>query len=505
MPVSVPVRRSMIERFVPALVLAIAMSLLAGAPAAQAAALAPGDLSASGSPIPTLSWGVVATADRYRVQGAEDASFSSLLFNEEINGNRYTPPRQFRAGTLYWRVQATDPTGTSGWSDAQTTIAPPKVPTNLAISSPVGQVLPPVSPPVISWAPVAGATSYEVEMDAEGDGVGGTVRGNIRTTTFVWPDPQGVGERAGTEDFFVRVRAGFDNSLQSDWSSWVSYDVAQLPPVTSTSCATGLVCAPDPTSGVRASRTVQDVVLDWDPVKGAKQYEIWVALDRDFNNQVEKRIVYSTRYSPTTTYDNNNYFWKVRAYNAAEQPTPWPASPNEFQRRWPFSPTLVYPPDASSPAVADDFYYQWTPVRHATRYVLEVGTDPELPARVVRQLLSPHRRPTPRATSPRTSACPPRGRSTTGASGPSTSRRGNGGVAGIYSATGRSSTARAGFSGHARSRRHRIGSDPLVGAHAGRRALRRHHLELERNRPHHRDQRPVVDAAEALPTDSDDR
>ena len=47
-----------------------------------------------------------------------------------------------------------------------------------------------------------------------------------------------------------------------------------------------------------------------------------------------------------------------------------------FQRRWPDQPTLVYPPVAGAPAVGGDFYYQWTPVQHATRYQLDVGTDP---------------------------------------------------------------------------------------------------------------------------------
>ena len=198
-------------------------------------------------------------------------------------------------------------------------------PVNVQVSS-GQQVFPPVAPPVISWQGVPGAVSYDVEMDAEGDGVGGLIK-EVKTTTYVWPDPQGVGEKQGTEDFFVRVRARFDNNLQSDWTAYTSYNVGQLAPVTSASCATKLVCAPDRSTGVRPRIEVQDVVFDWDPVKGAKEYEIWVALDPDFNNQIEKRRVLSTRYSPTTTYDNNTYYWKIRAYNAAGEPTPWPASP----------------------------------------------------------------------------------------------------------------------------------------------------------------------------------
>lgn len=355
------------------LLVAIATALCGLAAPAHAAPSAPSGLTASGAPIPTLRWDAVPGATRYRVQGSETSSFSPAIFNVETTSASYTPTRILRGGTLYWQVQAIDGTGASGWSGATVSVASPTVPSDLRVS-PGQQVLPPVSPPIISWQSVPGAVSYDVEMDAEGDGVGGTVR-DVRTNRYVWPDPQGVGERAGTEDYFVRVRARFDNNLQSDWTSYTRYDVAQLPPVTSDTCGPRLICAPHPSSGIRPRVDVQDVAFAWDPVKGAKEYEIWVALDPDFNNQIERRRVVSTRYSPTATYDNNTYYWKVRAYNAAGEPTPWPETPSVFGRRWSFQPTLVYPPITQTPTIADDVYYQWTPVQHATRYALEVGSD----------------------------------------------------------------------------------------------------------------------------------
>ncbi|GAA1920627.1 Ig-like domain repeat protein [Nocardioides hwasunensis] len=342
---------------------------------AQATPDAPVGLTASGTPVPTLSWARVSGAQRYRVQGSEDSSFPSnnLVFNTETTNDRYTPTRVLRNGTLYWQVQAIDASGAGSWSRSETTIAPLQVPPGLQVST-GQQVLPPVSPPVISWQAVPGATGYDIELDDNGDWVGTSLRQDIRTTSYVWPDPQEVG------DYFVRVRARFENNLQSAWSDVTTYDVTQLPAVTSTTCASGLACAPDPAGGVRSSVSMQDVVLSWDPIKGAKQYELQIALDRDFQNRVEpvgatsRLLTYSTRYSPATTYSNGNYYWRVRAINAAGQATPWPSTPSEFQRRWDSKPTLLYPADGATD-VADDIYYQWTPVQHATRYALDISND----------------------------------------------------------------------------------------------------------------------------------
>ena len=359
------------------LVVAAGLSQLTTGPASAAPA-PPSGLHDDGAAIPTLTWDRVSTATKYVVQGSESSSFSPTIFNVQTVNNSYTPVRVLNEGTLHWRVQAVDGTGSSAFVEDQATVGDLVPPTGLTVTPSTGsKILPPVTPPVVHWDAVQGATSYDVEVDAEGDGVGGIVKTGIKTTTYVWPDPQGVGEQTLPESFFARVRAHFDNSLQTDWTDYVQYDVNQLDPVTSASCDPGLLCAPTPGDPptVRPSVSVQDVVFTWEPVQGAKQYEIWVARDQDFNNQVERKTIIATRYSPSITYDNDNYFWKVRPINAAGQPAPWPTVPSEFQRVWPDRPTAVWPPDSTSP-VGDDFYYQWTPVQHASKYQLDVGTDP---------------------------------------------------------------------------------------------------------------------------------
>lgn len=355
------------------LAIGLAIGLATGgvAPVGATPSSAPTGLTSTGIDIPTLSWDRMAGVVDYQVQGAETDSFSTLVFDATTSNTSYVPTRSLKSGSLYWRVRASDGQGWGPYSpSAAHTVPAVPAPTNLSVSG--GQATsPPVKPPVARWNPVRAAVSYTLQVDDEGDEVNPTEYTNIRGTSYVIPRPQAMG------DYYVRVRANFDFGLQTQFTSWVKYDVDRLPDVTAATCAPGLVCAPSPTTGVRPSVTVQDVVLDWDPVPGASKYEVWVAKDISFNTTIEPpREVFGTRYSPAETYDNAPYFWKVRAVNAAGEKMPWPNAPNQFQRRWNMAPTLLYPPNDLSQPVGDDLYYQWTPVRHASSYRLDVGTDP---------------------------------------------------------------------------------------------------------------------------------
>ena len=74
-----------------------------------------------------------------------------------------------------------------------------------------------------------------------------------------------------------------------------------------------------------ANQALTDVVLDWEPIKGAKSYELQISTDelsRRPPSSTSRPIVYGTRYSPPKTLNNDQYFWRVRASDAAGfQPT----------------------------------------------------------------------------------------------------------------------------------------------------------------------------------------
>ncbi|MBB6626432.1 hypothetical protein H5V45_03760 [Nocardioides sp. KIGAM211] len=337
-------------------VASVPASALGSAPARGVPA--PSHLSPSGTVsthTPTLSWKRAKHAERYQVQADDSSGFASPLLDVTTTNRRLVPTVALPTGTVRWRVRAVASSGrASGWRSASFKVSETAAPAPIA---PVeGAALPqPAKPALLSWAPVRGATGYDVEIDSDGDWVDATAYSSPGPELQV-PVPQ------APQQWSWRVRAELGGGNVSLWSAGSTYEILPLDAVRI-----------DPSM---STTTLTDVALKWLPVPGATRYELQVGLDRDFTQPVETRTVTGTRYSPPTTYDNDQYFWRVRAIDPAGTKAPWPAEPFQVQRNWPERPQLLYPPDSVAPAVSDDFYYQWTPVPHASSYQLRVGTDP---------------------------------------------------------------------------------------------------------------------------------
>ncbi len=339
----------------------IAATLVSLAPgAAHAASLkAPTGLSPTGttsSSTPTFTWSRVATATQYDLQVDDDPGFTSPMVSTTTANNAFVPTVNLPDGTLYWEVRAVSASSTSPWANASATISPTAAPTPL---SPIGGVLlsQPDSPPLFTWSPVTGAVGYEVQVDSSGSWVSPATYTTAGTSYFV-NSPQAPGT------WFWRVRANRGNGLFTGWSDGASYQVGQL-------------ADPQPGDDMSSVTPMQDVSLDWKPVAGATTYQLQIGHDPDFNNIVDDETVAGTRFQPDITYDNDQYYWRVRAIDASGNRMPWTTdAPLTFQRNWPDQPTLEYPQNQFAPTVGDPMYYQWSAVRRASRYQLDVGGDP---------------------------------------------------------------------------------------------------------------------------------
>ena len=335
----------------------VALFAVAAAPA-QAAIKAPTGLSptaAVSSSTPTFTWSRVAGASQYAVVVTSDDTSQDVVTFNTFN-NRFVPQTNLPDGSYSWRVRAIAPdNSSSAWATATTTVSPTAAP---SLTSPVGgqHLSQPDAPALLRWSAVSGAQGYEVQVDNSGTWVNPVTYAAKGTAYFV-SQPQSPGT------WFWRVRAVRGFGLNTAWSAGASYVVDQL-------------ADPEAGADMNTGTPMQDVSIDWLPVPGAQLYQLQVGLDPDFNNIVDDVIVRGTTFAPGITYGNDQYYWRVRAIDAGQNRMPWTtAAPFAFQRNWPDKPTLQYPPDQLAPAVGDPMYYQWTPVRHATRYQLDVSVD----------------------------------------------------------------------------------------------------------------------------------
>lgn len=342
-------------RIVITALIASTLPLLSGSPA-HAGPAAPGQLSPNSTTVsgqPMLEWERVAGAAEYEVQISTVPDFGSTVYNQKTENSRATPTEALPAGDLYWRVRGVTSSQVRGaWAEAsfsQEVVAGP-----LQLSPENGaQLQQPDDTPLLTWSPVTGATSYSIEVDNDDQFVDASTY-TSKTNAFTIPDP------GPQQTYYWHVRANLTGGITSAWSDDWSFDVLALP--------APVLTYPDDS----ATTQVQDVVLDWKPVPGAVKYELRVSTDIQFTNAQTKTVV-STRYSPPTSFNNDQYWWQVRAIDVNNNKSPWATSANQFQRNWPNKPQLLYPPDNG--VVSSQLFFQWDPVPHASEYQLDFGTD----------------------------------------------------------------------------------------------------------------------------------
>ncbi len=359
-----------VMRCLGAFVAMAAVVLGAPVPGHAAAPSAPTGLAATDGNPPTLSWERVSGAVRYEVQVDGDDAFGTPDYSVTTVNTNAVPTSLLKAGDAYWRVRSLDSGNTAGsWSPPQS-FAVEAVPEPTGLAPDGASLEQPDDPPHLSWTAVPGAISYLVQVDA---GDAGTVdfvgakEYSTQVTSLVVPDALPAADDGTTYSWHVKaVRA---SGIESTFSSTAEFTLVPLEGVTLTSPANNAV--------------VQDVVLDWQPVPGAQYYQLQVSTDDSFSSTHvdEKTKVYGTRYSPETTYDNNTYFWRVRAVDASGNPSAWSDqneaggnNPRSFVRAWPHTPTPVHPADNSTPGAG--IHLEWTPVKHASHYEVQMGTDP---------------------------------------------------------------------------------------------------------------------------------
>lgn len=322
----------------------------------------------------SLAWNRVPDATTYRVEVDTDPTFGTPDYSTSTASTHAVPNLSLRTGTNHWRVRAVSGSEMSDWAIAS--FSPSPVDTPVPISPADAEELEqPADPPLLTWSPVQGATEYIVEVDTDDDFVEASTYAT-KTTSLVVPDPLGAGT------WYWRVKASRGSGLVSDPSPARSIVIVPI----------DVPVLVDPAND--SNTEVEDVVLDWMPVAGAKSYEVEVALNDTFTSGLKTwKNVLGTSFSPPQGLNNDQYYWRVRAIDLGGTATPWAESAFNFMRHWPDRPWPVFPLQNGFPTEVDGAnhdpfalpnrivttaapYFQWTPVQHASHYQLDVSTDP---------------------------------------------------------------------------------------------------------------------------------
>lgn len=370
-------RRLAWSRLSAGLLLLLGLALVPASPAA-AALPAPTGLTSTGAAIPTLSWDHVLGASRYTVEISTSTNPADNIFAPVSTVNRHYVPTSAlpwpESGLLHWRVTPYDTAAgePSAWQELSNTNAYP-APVIVAPTSPT-TFSQPDNPVTISWRPVHGAVEYEVRISSDPDFVDQSRITTTKTvsTTYVVPNPQVA------TDYWFKVRARISGSgssaVYTKDSQPIRYSVSDLP-------------AAERVRPADDSTVVDDAVFDWNPIPGAKTYDIEVARDQEFATIVHSRTgITGTSYARPAALNDASYWWRVRAVDVANNTQQWSTRPKwQFRREWSDMVKPVYPAnpqDLVTPSdtdlgvvVGDPFYYEWQPVRFASGYKIELSSD----------------------------------------------------------------------------------------------------------------------------------
>ncbi len=255
-----------------------------------------------------LAWKAIPGATSYKVEIADDSSFSSanIVDFATTSALRWVPTTGLWGSTdereLFWRV-VPNGVGASG-SDAQVhrfsrVAAPSPVQTTPAADAIVDYP----APVTFTWQPVPGAQDYTLTYwTSNGSPI--EVRG-LTTTSRAPAEPLG----AGTWQWNVRA------SFRSSGASLATFAGPTSTTRTFTTRWTDAASTPTlikPADGA----VLNDVELAWSQVPGASKYLLELSLDDEFTKVSLTSEVSGTAFSLTRPLPSTTYFWRVRAFDA---------------------------------------------------------------------------------------------------------------------------------------------------------------------------------------------
>ncbi|HVD09195.1 MAG TPA: hypothetical protein VNB88_00975 [Gaiellaceae bacterium] len=301
-----------------------AFLLLALAAPAQAAPPTPALLSpANGAVVaslPAFAWNPSPGAHHYEFQVSADSGFNSPVLgygnDRFFTGNtRATLKKTIPNGTLWWRVRAATEAGAvspwsavrsvkKAWTSAPTLVSPAYDAT----------LTYPASPFKLSWTPTPGAAKYLVTL-ATDPALGSPVWTPVETAASQFSRAPALAPGRyywGVTPIDAEGNRGKPSSVGTFTWAW---------PTTTATSLNDLVSALE----------VFDPLYSWNALPGAARYEVEVNSSSDFTPGSKvccSGTTLGTAFASTVLYENNTYYWRIRALDQAGNAGVWNLGPD---------------------------------------------------------------------------------------------------------------------------------------------------------------------------------
>jgi hypothetical protein len=257
-----------------------------------------------------LSWNAVPNASEYWVMKTE--GYAGCDFGKAkvatVTGTSYTDGEVANDRRYCYSVMPASSSACFGRAAACVCATPggPCTPPGVAtLTAPDDTAMEVALAPVLDWADVAGATSYEVQVATDG-----TFTSVVRSATALGASTWTVSPAlANGTRYYWRVRA-VNNCANGAYSTPFSFNTTETtcqPPA-----APALASPANAATGVALSP-----VLDWGDVSGATSYDVQVATDSAFTSVARSAtgLGASTWTVSPALSANTQYFWRARAVN----------------------------------------------------------------------------------------------------------------------------------------------------------------------------------------------
>ncbi len=316
----------------------------------------PADGSATCDATPLLDWADVSHASSYRIQIDDDPYFGSPEVDTTKSTSLYNPGVDLASGTWYWRVQARNFCGDSGWATPwQFTVqAITEMP---ALWTPAGGGETCDQRPAFTWSPVLWATSYRLQVDEPPSFSSPNIDIWTPDTTYI---PLAD---LPPSTYHWRVMSANDCGPTA-WPPSQEFTITWLPNE-SPSLWT-------PSQGADVCEA--SLHFYWSTVNRAALYQIQVDGDTDFSSPEIDDVIPDDTYWPAGALPLRQYYWRVRARNACGD-GPWPSSKWFTTIAGPPTPEPLSPDDGSSTCGSTPDF-DWSSVDGAQYYWIQVDDDP---------------------------------------------------------------------------------------------------------------------------------